>query len=393
MSDFKMVATTMAGLEEVLATELKKLGARTIETHTRAVSFVGDKGFMYKANFSLRTALRVLKTLHTFKINDAENLYTEVKKMNWEDYLDNDKTFAIDCILNSELFLNSQFPSLKAKDAIADFFRDKYGKRPNVNKENPDVLIQLHIFKDQCTVSLDSSAESLHKRGYRAEADVAPLSEVLAAGLVMLSGWDQKTTLVDFMCGSGTILIEAALLAANVPPGYFRTSFGFETWKDFDADLFETIKQSAIERISEQDFFLYGCDNSARAVDKAHENATSAKVDDVLKIAQRDFKEMNPPSPKGTIIINPPYGEKIKLEALGELYKEIGDTLKKKYQGYTAWIITSNKEAAKQIGLHASRKVTVFNGGLECKFMRFELYEGSKKQGGTLTEENKKANS
>lgn len=380
MTDYKMVATTMAGLEEVLDAELKKSGAREIQSHNRAVSFIGDKGFMYKANFSLRSALRILKSLHTFSISNAEDLYNEVKKMDWEQYISLDKTFSFDCVLNSDLFLNSQFPSLKAKDAIADYFRDKYGKRPNVDKENPDVLIQLHIFKNQCTVSLDSSGESLHKRGYRAEADRAPISEVLAAGLVLLSGWDKKSTLVDFMCGSGTILIEAALLAANIPPGYFREHFGFETWSDYDEALFKTIRESAIERISEQDFFLYGCDVSALAVEKARENATAANVDDVLKIVKRDFKEMDPPATSGTVIINPPYGEKITGENLGRLYKDIGDVLKQRYKGYTAWIITSNKEAAKQIGLHASRKFTLFNGGLECKFMRFELYEGSKKQ-------------
>lgn len=384
MTDYKMVATTMAGLEEVLAAELKKLGAREIQSHNRAVSFIGDKGFMYKANFSLRTALRVLKSLHNFFISNAEDLYTEVKKMDWEQYISLDKTFAIDCVLNSDLFLNSQFPSLKAKDAIADYFRDKYDKRPNVDKENPDVLIQLHIFRNQCTVSLDSSGESLHKRGYRAVVDRAPISEVLAAGLVLLSGWDKKSTLVDFMCGSGAILIEAALLAANIPPGYFRESFGFQNWKDYDDALFKTIRDSAIEKISEQDFFLYGCDISARAVEKAHENAIAARVDDVLKIAHSDFKDMDPPEPKGMVIINPPYGEKITEKNLGELYKDIGDVLKQRYKGYTAWIITSNKEAAKQIGLHASRKMTVFNGGLECKFMRFELYEGSKKQSKTI---------
>lgn len=380
MSEFKLVATTLAGLEEVLAAEIKKLGAKEIQTHTRAVSFLGDKGFMYKANFCLRTAMRVLKSIHSFSIKDADQLYAEVKKMNWEQYLSLDKTFAIDCVLNSDLFLNSQFPSLKAKDAIADYFRDKLGKRPNVDKENPDVLIQLHIFKNQCTVSLDSSGESLHKRGYREAADRAPISEVLAAGLVILSGWDKKTTLVDFMCGSGTILIEAALLAANIPPGYYRKYFGFEKWSDYDEALFEIIKQGAIDRINEQDFFLYGCDISRTAVEKAHENATAARVDDVLKITKRDFREMEAPLSNGMVIINPPYGEKITDENIGQLYKDIGDVLKKNYKGYTAWIITSNKEAAKQIGLHASRKVTVFNGGLECKYLRFELYEGSKKQ-------------
>ncbi len=379
MSDFKMVATTLAGLEEVLAAELLKLGARQIQNHTRAVSFLGDKGFMYKANFCLRTAMRVLKPISIFSIQDADQLYNEIKKMDWEQYITLNKTFAIDCVLNSDLFLNSQFPSLKSKDAIADYFRDKFGKRPNVDKENPDVLIQIHIFKNQCTVSLDSSGESLHKRGYRESADRAPVSEVLAAGLVLLSGWDKKSTLVDFMCGSGTILIEAALIAANIPPGFYRQSFGFESWIDFDENLFDKIKQSAIDRISEQDFFLYGCDISKTAIEKAHENATDARVDDVLKITKRDFREMEAPSPGGMVIINPPYGEKMTDENLEQLYKDIGSVLKKKYNGYIAWVITSNQEAAKQIGLHASRKITVFNGGLECKYLRFELYEGSKK--------------
>ncbi len=379
MEDFKMVATTYAGLEQVLADELKKTGARETQIHNRAVSFIGDKGFMYKANFTLRTAVRVLKSLHTFIIKDAESLYTEVKKMNWERYIGPDQTFAIDCILNSDMFLNSQFPSLKAKDAIADYFREKTGKRPDVNKEDPDVLIQLHIFSQQCTVSLDSSGESLHRRGYRAAADLAPMSEVLAAGLVLLSEWDRNSTLIDFMCGSGTILIEAAMIAASIPSGYFRTKFGFQTWSDYEPELFETIRESAINRISEQDIYLYGCDISPRAIEKTIQNAVAAQVDDMLKIKQRDFREMKPPSPRGMIIINPPYDEKLAVKNIGKLYKDIGDVLKQHYNGYTAWIITSNKEAAKQIGLHVSKKYTVYNAGLECKFMRFELYEGSKK--------------
>ena len=379
MEDFRMVATTYSGLEQVLAEELKSLGAKETRMHNRAVSFVGDKGFMYKANFCARTAVRILKSLHTFIVRDADSLYQEVKKMNWESLIGPNQTFAIDCILNSDMFLNSQYPSLKAKDAIADYFTEKTGTRPDVNKENPDVMIQLHIYSQQCTISLDSSGDSLHKRGYREAADIAPMSEVLAAGLVLLSGWDRNSTLVDFMCGSGTILIEAAMLAANIPPGYFRKTFGFQTWNDYDPQLFETIREAAVNRISEQDIFLYGCDISPRAIEKAIENAVSAQVDDMLKLKQRDFKDMKPPAGRGMVIINPPYDEKMAVKNINQFYKNIGDVLKQKYNGYSAWIITANKEAAKHIGLHVSKKFTVYNGPLECKFMRFELYEGSKK--------------
>lgn len=376
---FKMTAKTMAGLEEVLASELAKLGAQNVQPHNRAVSFEGDKGFMYKANISLRTALRILKPIHTFKAENEVQLYGQIFKMQWEDIFDVTKTFAIDSTVNSTLFNHSKFLSQKAKDAIADRFRDKFGERPNVDLEQPDVRINLHVRENEFTVSLDSSGESLHKRGYRDETGPAPINEVLAAGLVMLTGWTPPLNFIDPMCGSGTIAIEAALVANNIPAGYYRNEFGFEKWNDFDADLFQTIMDSAIKKISDDDRTrIYASDISRHVLEKAEENIKNARVEDTIKTYRSAIEEFEPPAGKGTVVINPPYGERIG-DNINELYKSIGDTFKKKYAGYDCWLISSNLEAIKHVGLKPTRKITVFNGPLECKFLKYSIYEGTKK--------------
>ncbi len=377
--ELKLVATTFHGLEEVLAGELQKLGARDIEQHNRSVSFTGDLGFIYKANFCLRTALRVLLPISTFNITDAESLYTSAKAIEWSDYFEVDQSFVIDCVMNSDLFANSMFPSLKIKDAIVDYFRDKEGRRPNIDKENPDIYIYAHLSREKCMLFMDTSGEPLFKRGYRQDVGQAPMSECLAAGLVLLSGWEPHKPLVDFMCGSGTILTEAALIAGNIPPGTFRERFAFQSWPGYDATLFETIKESAISRIKDMDGYIYGCDRNERVIEKAFTNITNANVDDMIKIRTCDFRDFTPPEQKGVIIINPPYGEKMFNDELAVLYKMIGDKLKKNYQGWTAWIISSYADTIKSIGLHTSRKITLYNGPLECKFLKYELYEGSKK--------------
>lgn len=377
--DFKMVAKTIFGLEEILAAELQKLGAKDVEAHNRAVSFKGDKGFMYKANLSLRTALRILKPIKTFEVKNEQSLYDEIQKIAWDEYITFKDTIAIDTVLTTDLFSHSQFISQKAKDAIADQFRTKYDARPSVDLDHPTLRINLHIFGITCTVSLDSSGESLHKRGYRDKTNLAPMNEVLAAGLVLLSGWDKRSHFIDPMCGSGTILIEAALFANNIPPGYFRKEFGFERWKDFDKELWDLIFDSAVSKITDYDQKLLGGEISKNVAKIAKENVKLAKVDDVVTITPSSFEEFDPPPGRGTVIMNPPYGERMDKDDLETLYKSIGDTLKKKYKGYTAWIISSNMEAFKFIGLRPTRKITVFNGPLECKFMRFEMYEGTKK--------------
>jgi putative N6-adenine-specific DNA methylase len=381
-TDFKMIAKTILGLEEVLIEELKKLGAKDIEQHNRAVSFMGDKGFMYKANICLRTALRVLVPVHTFTIQDEKSLYDVIRSVNWEDYLDVTDTLAIDTVLNSNLFTHSQYISQKAKDAIVDQFRDKYQNRPSVDLDNPTVRIHLHIFQNTCTVALDSSGDSLHKRGYRDKTNLAPINEVLAAGMVLLTGWDKRTNFIDPMCGSGTLLIEAALMANNIPPGYYREHFGFQNWKKFlafDEDLFDTIFDAVIGKITDHNPKIVGCDISKNVAKKAKENIKLAKVEDVVSIQSCAMQEFEVPPGRGVVVMNPPYGERMAKDNIDELYKSIGDTFKQKFSGYDCWVISSNMEGFKKIGLRPSHKITLFNGQLECKFMKFEMYQGTKK--------------
>ncbi len=378
-ADYRMTAKTLFGLEEVLASELLKLGAKNIEKHNRAVSFTGDKGFMYKANLCLRTALRILVPISTFKVKNEEDLYNKVKEIDWEKHMSVHDTLAVDCALNSELFKHSQFLSQKTKDAIVDQFRDKHGKRPSVDLEHPSLRISLFVYKDTCIVSLDSSGESLHKRGYRDKTNLAPLNEVLAAGMIMLSGWEPHLSFVDPMCGSGTLLIEAALIAANIPPGYYREEFGFERWKDFDKELWDTIVDGCLGRISSRDARILGTDISRNVARKAYENVHLAKVEDTVVVKTSGFTDLEAPAEKGTLILNPPYGERMDSEDINALYKSIGDTLKKNWKGYDAWIITSNMEAVKHIGLRPSRKIMLYNGPLECRFLKFSMYSGTKK--------------
>jgi putative N6-adenine-specific DNA methylase len=381
MRDFRMVATTMYGLEDILAEELLKLGARDLEKLNRAVAFAGDKGFMYKANFNLRTALRVLRPLKTFTVKNEAQLYDQIRRIDWSEYLDVAGTLAVDTVLSSDLFTHSQFLSLKAKDAIVDQFREAYGQRPSVDLDRPDLRINLLIQGDACTVSLDSSGDSLHKRGYRDQTNLAPINEVLAAGLVLLSGWDRRSTFIDPMCGSGTILIEAGLLACNIPPGYYREEFGFQRWKDFDADLWDKIYDISMKKINDYPVQLIGVEISRNVIRKARENVKLAKLDDIITLHNTAFQDFEPPPGPGMLVLNPPYGERMHQdEDIIGLYASIGDTFKQKYKGYTGWVISSNIEALKRIGLRPSRKIPVFNGPLECRFMRFDMYEGTKKQ-------------
>jgi putative N6-adenine-specific DNA methylase len=378
MPDYNIVISTYAGLEPVLAEELKQLGARDIQNHTRAVSCTGDMGFVYKANFSLRTALRVMITLSHFRIRNDRELYEQVKEIEWSDYIAADQTISVRCTMNSDLFTNNLYPAVKAKDAIADYFREKTGNRPDVDRQDADVQVMLFIHEHNCTVQLNSSGASLHMRGYRKEADKAPLSEVLAAGLVLLTGWEGPRPLVDFMCGSGTIPIEAALIAANIPPGVFREKFAFEKWPGFDQELYTLIREKQIDRIRETPVKIFGNELVRRVADKARQNVAAARVEDMVTITVKDYREFEPPAP-GIVIINPPYGEKMEVEDLQVFYKELGDTLKQKYAGYTAWVFTGALDAHKWIGLRPSRKIPLFNGPIECRFLKYDLFAGSKK--------------
>ncbi len=376
---FEMIAKTFQGLEEVLAAELTALGADNIQMGRRMVSFTGDKEMLYRTNFCLRTALRILKPIKHFTATDADAVYEAVKDIRWEDYLDPAKTFAVDATVFSEEFRHSKFVSYRVKDAIADYFREKTGKRPSVSITKPDVLLNIHIAQTDCTLSLDSSGESLHRRGYRQEAVEAPLNEVLAAGMILLTGWKGECDLIDPMCGSGTIPIEAALIARNIAPGVFRQGYAFENWPDFDADLLERIyNDDSQER--EFEHKIYGYDNSLKANAIAQRNVKAAGVgrDIVLKV--QPFQQFEQPQEKALIITNPPYGERISSTDLLGLYQMIGERLKHAFTGNTAWILSYRDECFDQIGLKASVRIPLQNGGLDCEFRKYELFDGKYKE-------------
>lgn len=374
------VATTFFGLEQVLSEELLNLKAEEITVHNRAVSFKGNKSLLYEANLKLRTALRILQPIANFNVTDQQSLYNGAKSIKWENFMDADQSVYIHAISNHPAFNNTMFVSQKVKDAIADYFREHSGKRPSIDKFNPDIYIQVHISKDKCTISLDSSGIPLYKRGYRKKTGEAPINEVLAAGIVLLSKWDSDKTLVDPMCGSGTFLIEAAMHALNIAPGKFRKSFAFQRWKNYDEALYNKIKIEAIEREKKKKLKIIGCDKSQKVLFAAIENLEACGLDNIIELNKKEMYELTPPEGGGWLISNPPYGERLGVtERIEMFYKTIGDTLKKKYSGYEAWIISSNLEALKKVGLSASRKITLYNGPLECKLMRYELYQGTKK--------------
>lgn len=377
--DFEMKATTFHGLEDVLVNELMKLGARDIVPFKRGVSFTGDKGFMYKANLCLRTALKVLVPIYSFTANNEHELYEKMKEYEWEELLNTDDTLAINATVNSDEFNHSLYVSQKTKDAICDRFVDKFSVRPNVDLDRPTVRIYVHIFRNQVNVSLDSSGDSLFKRGYRVDIDTAPMKEVLAAGMVLLSGWQPHLPLIDGMCGSGTLGIEAALYANNIPPGVFREEFGFMKWHDYDKALWDTIYESTINRIKDDMPNIISSDIDSVPLEMAKRNGAVAKVDDVIQYKHISFFDLMPDKPHGTILLNPPYDERLKMEDTNAFYKQIGDKLKKDFGGWTCWIISSNMEAIKSIGLHPSKKMTLFNASLECKLLKYEMYGGSKK--------------
>jgi putative N6-adenine-specific DNA methylase len=380
LNKFKLLAKTTFGFEDLLADEVASFGATNIEKLTRAVTFDGDLEIMYKVNLWSRVSLRILKPVKTFPAGSEQQLYDEVKKIDWSEYLTVDETLAVDGVVSNSVLNHSLYVALKTKDAIVDQFREKSGRRPSVHTSRPKVRINVHISKDVASISLDSSGDSLHKRGYRNQTGEAPINETLAAGMVLLSGWDRKSPLIDFMCGSGTILIEAGLMAKNIAPGIFRNEFGFERWNDFDSELWEKIRDEAkTGELDKIDFPITGIEKSSQTLKTAKENAGNARMVDSIRLHAMSFEEYSPDVDNGTVIINPPYGGRITDDDLFSLYKAIGDQLKKRYKGFTAWVLTANKEAAKNIGLKPSRKIELYNGSLECRFLKFELYEGSKK--------------
>ena len=379
--DFKMTATTLKGLESVLASELKTLGAKDIKESIRSVSFKGDKGFLYKANIALRTAIRVLKPIKSCKIYDEEDLYEAIQKIKWEKYINAEGTFSISAVVNSKNFTsNSHYIALKSKDAVADYFRHRYSKRPNVDLKYPDLKIHVHIQKDWCTISLDSSGDSLHKRGYRSATNIAPINEVLAAGLVMLSGFTGDENFIDPMCGSGTILIEACMIACKIPANINRKHFAFERWNDYDEDLYFIIQDALLRKITNSHFKIMGFDKAPSAISKAKQNIINANLEEFIGVHHVNFfNSVKEVFGKTTIVFNPPYGERLTID-VNEFYKKIGDTLKHNYPNSTAWMITSDMEALKHVGLRTSKRIDLKNADLNCKFVKYELYEGSRKK-------------
>lgn len=382
-ANFEMTAKTLFGLEDVLVAELKSIDARDIVKLNRAVSFKGDKKTLYRANLELRTALRIYKPIHKFRVRNENELYKRTKEFDWEEFLNKNTTIAVDSTVNSTNFNHENYVALKVKDAIVDKVRTKYGARPNVDTENPDYRIHVHISREDCTLSLDSSGNSLHKRGYRISQIHAPMNEVLAAGLIMLSGWDAMSNFVDPMCGSGTLIMEAATFAYNIAPNFLIKHFGFMNWADMDIELWNKIKKEAKKRERDFAFKIYGLDESPKAIKITKENIKNSGLDWKVLIKLRKFEKIRTDDIEGNsgvVIINPPYGERLQEEDIKDLYSKIGDSLKHIFTGYNAWVISSNKEALKHIGLKASRRLTLFNGSLECKFHKFEIYEGTRKK-------------
>lgn len=396
MSDkFEMVAKTFQGLETVLADELKALGAEDVEQGRRVVAFKGNKETMYRANFCCRTALRILKPIYKFHAKNVDELYDEAKKFKWESILGVKRTFSIDSTVYSDDFRHSKFVTYKVKDAIADYFTEKCGERPSIRVSNPDVMIDVHISNDEVTISLDSSGESLHKRGYRVGQTEAPINEVLAAGIIKLSGWDGKSNFYDPMCGSGTFLIEAALIAANINPGVYRSSFAFERWDDFDEELFESIYNDDSNEC-DFEYKIYGSDISAKAIGITRANIKSARVGKYIEVDVRPFQEIgNVPAGGGVLITNPPYGERIKSDDMDALYDGIGTMLKNEFKGYNAWVISAVSDTFDKIGLKPSLKYPVLNGALECELRQYVIFDGKysefRKEGRSVKNENFRA--
>ena len=373
--EFEMIAKTFMGLEDILAQELTELGANNVQKGCRVVTFTGDKALMYKANFALRTAVRVLKPIKHFTVTSADEVYNAVKDIKWEEYIGEGKTFTVDSVVYSDTFSNSRFVTYKVKDAIVDYFREKTGKRPSISIADPDIRLNIHISGTEGTLSLDSSGESLHRRGYRQETVEAPLNEVLAAGMIMMTGWKGETDFIDPMCGSGTLPIEAALIARNIAPGVFRKEYAFEKWADFDADLFDEIYN---DDSHEREFtnHVYGYDIDMKAVNLATVNVKAAGLSNDITISQQDFKDFKGHENKAVIVTNPPYGERISTPNLMDTYRMIGERLKHAFKEGDAWILSYKEECFQQIGLKPSVKIPLYNGSLECEFRKYTLFDG-----------------
>ncbi|SDE39558.1 THUMP domain-containing class I SAM-dependent RNA methyltransferase [Riemerella columbipharyngis] len=377
-NDLKINIKTFFGFESILSEEVKKLGGREVTVLNRAVSCKGDLGFLYKINYALRTAVKIHVLISEFRAYNEQKFYEKLVKFPWDEYLTLSQTFGIDATVHSEKFTHSHFMVLKMKDAIVDYFQKKYRRRPDVEPHNPDIKFHLHINRDKVAVSLDSSGEPLFKRGYRQEQGKAPINEVLASGMLHLAGWDGKGNFLDPMCGSGTLLIEAAMMAMELPAQIFRKNFGFQNWKNYDEDLFLKIKEFRINRIKEFSGKIVGYDIDPLMLSIAKRNIEAAELEEVITLEKQNFFDSKKELFPLLVVFNPPYDERISIND-DDFYKKIGDTFKNNYPNTLAWLITSDLEAAKKIGLHPSRKIKLYNGKLETRFLQYEMYEGSKK--------------
>ena len=373
----RMIAKTLQALEPVLAQELEALGATNIEEGRRMVSFTGDKKLLYRANYRLRTALRILLPIASFRASDPDELYRQLKRLDWSEWMQAGDTFAFDTVVYSETFTHSKYVGYRAKDALVDYFTERGEKRPMVRLDNPDRLFHIHISHDEVTLALDSSGESLHKRGWRAAQTEAPLSEVLAAGILLLAGWQGETDFIDPMCGSGTLLIEAALIARGIAPGSFRKSFAFQRWADYDPALFADVEAECRE-LKPFEHHIYGSDSSIEAVKVARHNVRMSGLADLITVSHRAMQECPAPEAPALIVTNPPYGERLRLRDGEELYRMIGERLKHNYAGSTAWILAYKLEHFDKIGLRHSERIKMLNGSLECELRAYTLFAGKR---------------
>ncbi len=373
----EFIATTLKGLEEILEKEITDLGGENVRKLRRAVAFTGGLSMLYKMNFSLRTAIRILYHIKSVRLRNEEELYKSINQMPWENYLSPNKTIAVKAAVNSPFFNNSHYVALKVKDAIVDRLRDKTGRRPDVDIKQPDLPVHIHIDNSRLDVSLDSSGEPLFKRGYRVDPYEAPVNEVLAAGMILMTGWHGERDFIDPMCGSGTLSVEAAMIAKGIPPGVLRKSYAFQNWRDYDEELYSRIIESLM--VSRTfNYKIYASDISVRAVNAARKNVHSALLEDIVSVSVRDFFDLKPKSEKGLLIMNPPYGERIKQDRINDFYEKIGDHLKSDFKGFDAWLLSANFEAVKKIGLKPTGKKELVNGSLDCKYLKYELFSGKR---------------
>ena len=378
--NYQLITKTVAGLEEVLAAEIRNLGAKNVRVMHRAVLCEGNKEMMYRLNYNVRTGLKVLKPFKTFFAKNPDELYKKVQEINWWELLRTDQTFCIDAVTSGRFFTHSQYAALKMKDAIVDQFRDEVGPRPSINTLNPDLRINLHIREDKVSILFDSSNESLHHRGYRKQVDKAPMNEVLAAGLIQLSGWQCDCDFLDCMCGSGTLPIEAAMYAMKIPAGYYRKQWGFMKWDDWDPELWERIKDEADSQICDFDHEIWASDRSPKAVAIARNNIEHARLQHDIHLMKKDMQDLTPPENGGIMIINPPYGDRLEEDDIDQVYENIGSTLKHNFPGFQCWLITDDAVALKHVGLKPTVKIPIWNGPLECRFVRFDIFAGSLKE-------------